>query len=69
VKSCRRTRATRKGISLVRAPFGLQLASSFTCSSVTFLPSTFRSTDSRTIRIETGRRFTEGKVSASAGRE
>ncbi len=62
-------RARMNGISSVRAPVGAQLASCFTCSSVTFLPSTLRSTDSSTIRIETGRRFTFGKVSASFGSE
>ncbi len=69
VKSCSRMRASTNGISSVRAPQGAQLASCLTCSSVTFLPSTLRSTLSRTMRIDTGRRFTEGKVAASAGRE
>ena len=44
VKSCSTTRATTNGISSVRAPVGAQLASSRTCSSVTFLPSQLRST-------------------------
>ena len=35
---------------------GAQLASWRTCSSVTFLPSQLRSTDSSTMRIDTGRR-------------
>ncbi len=62
-------RARTKGISSVRGAFAPQLASCFTCSSETFLPSTLRSTDSRTMRIDTGRRATLGKVCASAGSE
>src|SRR5882757_2813659 len=54
VKSCSRMRARTNGISAVRLALGCQLASSRTCSSVTFLPSQLRSTDSRTMRIETG---------------
>ncbi len=69
VKSCSTMRASTKGISSVRAAVALQPASCFTCSSLTFLPSTLRSTDSSTMRIETGSRFTLGNVSASAGRE
>ncbi len=53
----------------MRAPAGRQLASSFTCSSVTFRPSQLRSTLSSTTRIDTGRRLTEGNVFASAGSE
>ena len=56
VKSWSTTRATTNGISLVRAPVGAQLASSFTCSSLTFLPSQLRSTLSSTMRIDTGNR-------------
>ena len=51
VKSCSTTRATTNGISSVRAAFGFQLASCATCSSVTFLPSQLRSTDSSTMRM------------------
>ena len=40
----------------VRAALGLKLASSRTLASLTFLPSQFRRTDSRTRRMETGRR-------------
>ncbi len=58
VKSCSTTRATTNGISSVRSPVGLQLATWRTCSSATFLPSQLRSTDSSTIRIDTGRRDT-----------
>ena len=39
-----------------RGAIGAQLASLRTCCSVTFLPSQLRSTDSSTMRIETGRR-------------
>ena len=60
VKSCRTTRATTNGISSSRGAFACQPATSTTCSGVTFLPSQLRSTDSRTIRIETGRRATFG---------
>jgi len=56
VKSCSSTRATTNGISSVRFAFGCQPASWRTCSSVTFLPSQLRSTDSSTTRIETGSR-------------
>ena len=56
VKSCRTIRATTKGISSLRAALGFQPASWRTCCSVTFLPSQLRSTDSSTIRMETGRR-------------
>jgi hypothetical protein len=49
-------RATTNGISSVRGATGFQPASCRTCSSVTFLPSQLRSTDSRTMRMETGRR-------------
>ncbi len=58
VKSCSTMRATTNGISSVRAPVGFQFASCFTCSSVTFLPSQLRSTDSSTMRIDTGSRDT-----------
>ncbi len=40
----------------MRAPVGDQLASSFTCASLTFLPSQLRSTLSSTMRIDTGSR-------------
>jgi hypothetical protein len=54
VKSCSTTRATTNGISSVRGAFGFQPASWRTCASVIFLPSQLRSTDSSTIRIDTG---------------
>jgi hypothetical protein len=60
VKSCSTTRATTNGISSVRAAFGFQLASSATCSEVTFLPSQLRSTLSSTMRSDTGSRVTFG---------
>ena len=63
VKSCRMTRATVNGISSVRAAFGFQLASCLTWSCVTFTPSQLRSTDSSTMRMETGRR----EIFADAG--
>ena len=58
VKSCSTTRATTKGISSSRLALACQLASCLTCSSVTFLPSQLRSTDSSTMRMETGSRCT-----------
>ena len=58
VKSCSTMRARTNGISSVRGAFGFQFASCRTCSSVTFLPSQLRSTDSSTMRIDTGRRET-----------
>jgi hypothetical protein len=48
---------------------GLPAASCSTCSRVIFLPSQLRSTDSSTMRIDTGRRATPGNSSASAGSE
>src|SRR3546814_9906717 len=45
VKSCSTTRATTKGISLLRLARGFQPASSLTCFSVIFLPSQLRRTD------------------------
>src|SRR5215217_2243453 len=70
VKSCSTTRATTNGISSVRSAVGPQLASCFTCSSVTFLPSQLRSTDSSTTRIDTGRReILAPRACSSAGRE
>jgi len=70
VKSWSRMRATTNGISSLRCAFGFQPASCATCASVTFLPSQLRSTDSSTMRIETGSRsiFTFSFF-ASAGRE
>ena len=56
VKSCSTTRATTNGISSWRGAFAFQPANPATCSLVTFLPSQLRSTDSRTMRIDTGRR-------------
>src|SRR5688572_14614023 len=47
-------RASTNRISSVRLAAGFQPASWRTCSSVTFLPSQLRSTDSSTMRIDTG---------------
>ena len=69
VKSCSTTRETTKGISSVRSAFGNQLASWRTWSALTFLPSQLRSTDSSTIRMDTGRRDTLGNCLARAGSE
>jgi hypothetical protein len=69
VKSCSTTRATMNGISSTRSAFGCQLASWRTCSSVTFLPSQLRSTDSSTMRSDTGSRATLGYSRASSGSE
>src|ERR1700709_1076848 len=66
VKSCSTTRVTTKGISSVRSAFGAQLASCATCSAVTFWPSQLRSTDSSTIRMETGNWPTLGNCLASS---
>ncbi len=60
VKSCSTTRATTKGISSLRVALGCQLASCATCSGRTFLPSQLRSTDSSTMRIDTGSRLMFG---------
>ena len=56
VKSCSTMRASTKGISSLRGAFGFQPASWRTCASVTFWPSQFLSTDSSTMRIDTGSR-------------
>jgi hypothetical protein len=56
VKSCSSTRATTKGTSSVRSAVGCQLAIARTSSSVILLPSKFLSTDSRTMRMLTGKR-------------
>ncbi len=70
VKSCSTMRATTNGISAVRSASGRQPASSRTCSSVTFLPSQLRSTDSSTMRIDTGsRERSMPSVLPSAGSE
>ncbi len=70
VKSCSTTRATTNGISSTRSAVALQFASSFTCCSVTFLPSQLRSTDSSTIRIDTGsREILPTPAASSAGSE
>ena len=69
VKSCSTTRATVKGISVVRSALGCQLATCATCSSVILRPSQLRRTDSSTIRIETGSRLTLGNCLASSGSE
>ncbi len=60
VKSCSTTRVTTKGISSTRSALGAQWASCSTCSAETFCPSQLRSTDSSTMRIETGRRVDVG---------
>ena len=69
VKSCSTTRVTTKGISSTRSAFGAQLASSSTCCGVTFWPSQLRSTDSSTMRIETGSLSTLGYCLASSRSE
>src|SRR3981081_1363717 len=56
VRSCSRMRESTKGISSVRGALGFQFARWRTWSSVIFLPSQFRSTDSSTMRSDTGRR-------------
>src|SRR5262249_41196872 len=56
VKSCKTMRATRKGISSARAALGFQAAKARTLCSDTLRPSQLRSTDSKTRRIETGKR-------------
>ena len=56
VKSCSTTRATTNGISSLRSATGCQWASCWTCSAVTLRPSQLRSTDSSTMRRDTGRR-------------
>src|SRR5689334_19048613 len=66
VKSCSTTRVTTKGTSSVRSALGAQLASCSTCSAVTFWPSQLRSTDSSTMRIETGSLATLGYCFASS---
>ncbi len=55
-----------KGISSVRSAFGFQPASCFTCSGVTFTPSQLRSTDSSTMRIDTGSRVTDTPSAVSS---
>src|SRR4051812_46841347 len=69
VKSCSTTRATTKGISSVRGALAFQFATSRTCSGVTRRPSQLRSTDSSTMRIDTGSRGMPGISCASAGNE
>ena len=69
VKSCSTMRATTNGISSVRSAFGFQLARARTSSSVTRLPSQLRSTDSSTMRMETGRREMPGRPRSSSGSE
>ncbi|CFN64362.1 Uncharacterised protein [Bordetella pertussis] len=58
VKSCSTTRATTKGISSSRLALACQLANWRTCSCVTLAPSQLRSTDSSTMRMDTGKRCT-----------
>src|SRR4051812_40520507 len=69
VKSCSTTRVTTKGISSVRSAFGAQWASSSTCLGETFWPSQLRSTDSSTMRIDTGSRSIVGYCLASSFRD
>src|SRR3989344_251431 len=69
VKSCSTTRETTNGISSVRAALGAQCASCCTCSAVTLRPSQLRSTESSTMRIDTGKRWIWGNCLASAGSE
>ena len=73
VKSCKTTRATEKGISDSRFSSGRQLASFLACSGrvgESGFSRQLRTTDSRTIRSETGKRETSAiPASASAGKE
>src|SRR6267378_7762956 len=69
VKSCRRTRETTKGISSSRSARGRQEARFFTSSSRTRLPSRLRSSDSSTMRRQTGMRATPGNFSRAVGSE
>src|ERR1041385_6660538 len=70
VKSCRTMRATTKGISSFAGDFAFQLASVSTSLRPTFFPSQFRRTDSKTMRMLTGKRETgPTPCSSSAGRK
>ncbi len=70
VKSWSTIRATTKGISSFAGDFAFQLARLSTSLRRTFLPSQFRRTDSRTIRMLTGsREIGPMPCSSSAGRE
>src|SRR2546427_4350459 len=69
VKSCSTTRDTTKGLSSTRWAWGFPFASGSTCARVTLLPSQLRSTDSSTMRSDTGNRRTCGYCLASSGRE
>ena len=70
VKSCNTMRATVNGISSVRCALACHPANWRMFSSVTFWPSQLRSTDSKTRRIQTGKREMSPKpASASAGSE
>ena len=61
---------TPQTVARVRGAFGDQVASWRTCSSATFLPSKLRSTDSSTMRMETGsREILPMPAFSSAGRE
>ena len=50
----------------MRSAFGFQFASCLTCSGVTFTPSQLRSTDSSTMRIDTGKRATDTPSAVSS---
>jgi hypothetical protein len=70
VKSWRRTRETMKGTSAVRCPSARQPARARTSASRTRRPSQFLSSDSSTMRMETGRReILPAPVFSSSGRE
>lgn len=70
VKSWRTTRPTVNGTSYEPGDFAFQLARFLTSCSVIFLPSQLRRRDSRTMRMEMGRREMLGKPWAwSAGSE
>src|ERR1041384_6482197 len=70
VKSCSTMRATTNGISAFAGDFAFHFASASTSLRRTFSPSQLRSTDSRTIRMLTGKReMLLIPCSSSAGRE
>ena len=70
VKSWASTRETTKGISSTRSAWGCQAASARTSFSWMRVPSRFRTSDSRTTRIDTGSREMRPKpLASSAGSE
>ena len=69
VKSCSTTATRRTEFHPCVLRSGAHWANCFTCSAVTLRPSQLRSTDSRTIRIDTGSLAICGNCWASAGSE